>query len=218
MTITNVLDAIADKLTNSVVRSRNIRAALKRLLAVNLVGLRGPAGPAGKDGNEGPQGPPGIQGPVGPSGGTMNQSNTLIVLMRNDPTHLTLDLDSYVPADVHNVLFLVQANNPSIGFTGNVGFSTRSLILKTIPTGVILTLRDPLGALTPWGGQTVQFLYNGASANISGGNTFTRVVLWFNGLMYDMPAEAGAPPVGNQSVLDARVLEISGSAALKYGY
>jgi hypothetical protein len=52
MTITNILDAIADKLTNSTVRSLNIRAALKRLLAVNLAGLRGPAGPAGRDGIE----------------------------------------------------------------------------------------------------------------------------------------------------------------------
>jgi hypothetical protein len=184
MTITRILDSIADKLTGRRSASCTIRTALQRLLDIDLCEFRGPEGSAGKDGAQGPP------GPEGPPGGVMNQDNTLIVLMRNDPAVLTLDFDSYIPADVRNILFLVQANNPKINFVGNVGFNTRPLILKSIPTGVTLTLRESLGALTPWGGQIVQFRFNGSSVNISGGNTFTRVVLWFNGMMYDTPAEA----------------------------
>jgi hypothetical protein len=147
----------------------------------------------------------------------MSQDNTLIILLRNEPSPPNLDLDSYVPNEVQNLLFLVQANDSVINFTGNVGFNTKVLFLKCVPSSVTLTLRAPLGEKTSWG-QGVQFQFNGANANISGGNTFTRVALWFNGMMYDTPLAAGSPPSGTQSVLNARVLEINGSSAYKHGY
>jgi len=254
MTITNVIDAIANKLTLSKRNSKSITEALKRLLTIDASlfkghrgekgdkgdpgpqGVQGPQGPPGEKGEKGdrgdtgPQGPqglqgiqgaqgePGIQGERGEPGGIITSDNSLVVVIRNDPTPGNLSISDYLPADVRNILFVVLANNPSIHFAGDVGFNSRQIVLKTVPNSLSFTLANPLGVITPWGGQQVQFYFNGQSVNVSGGNTFTRVQLWFNGMMHDTPAEAGSAPVGTQSLLSVKTLDINGSTVTKYNY
>jgi hypothetical protein len=219
MTITDVIDAIADRLTLSKRNSRSITEALKRFLATDIpFGEKGDQGDPGPQGLQGPPGPPGEKGEKGEPGGIITSDNSLVVVMRNNAISGNLSVDDYLPADVRNILFVVMANNPSIYFTGNVGFNSRQIVLKTVPNSLAFTLVSPLGFVTPWGGQQVQFYFNGQSVNVSGGNTFTRVQLWFNGMMHDTPAEAGSAPIGVQSLLDVRTLDINGSIVTKYNY
>lgn len=293
MTITDVIDAIADKLTFSKRSSRSITEALKRLLAIDILQFKGPKGdpgPAGKDGAPGPkgepgapgadgvpgakgdrgekgdqgdpgsqgaQGPPGppgekgergdkgdigpqgpqgekgdkgdtgpqgpqgiqgIQGEKGEPGGIITSDNSLVVVMRDGAVSGNLSVDEYLPADIRNILFVVMTNDPSIYFIGDVGFNSRQIVLKTVPNSLSFTLVSPLGVVVPWGGQQVQFYFNGQSVNVSGGNTFTRVQLWFNGMMYDTPAQAGSAPTGVQSLLNVRTLDIYGATVTKYNY
>lgn len=182
-------------------------------------GADGAPGADGADGAPGPPGADGAVGPQGPPGGGMSLDNTLIVLMRNSGVSGNLPIATYLPTDVSNILFLIQMNAPVCRFTGNVGFVTQAMTLKQVPSGVTLAMPPALGNRAPWGGQTVQFQFNGSNVNVSAANTFVRVLFWGDGIMYDNPAAAGAAPSSQTwDVTTARILDINGTTITKYNY